>query len=136
MQLVGTYIFCSQHIAVSMLVSTFIPLQIGCRQTEGDLKVGSMTRLVVTPPPLPTESLPGYVLHLTAANHYPGSKFILASMRKRKDQSSLGRIDSSPLMHLAGINRGQAARLSMQCVGEKQPRIDWIGRTSHFTASD
>ena len=73
-----------------------------------------MTRLIVTPPPLPTESLPGYVLHLTDANCYPGSKFILSSMRKRKDQSSVGRLDSSPLIPLAGLNKDQAARLSMQ----------------------
>ncbi|MEO8000672.1 MAG: TniQ family protein [Arenimonas sp.] len=73
-----------------------------------------MMRLVVTPPPLLTESLPGYVLHLTDVNGYPSTKLILSTMRKRKDQSSVGRLEASPLMQVAGLSQQQVTRLSMQ----------------------
>lgn len=70
--------------------------------------------LVVRPAPQPTESLMAYVLRLTEANGYPSISYILGDMRKRKFQGTIGRLDSSLLMPIAGIDPEQADRLSMR----------------------
>ena len=73
----------------------------------------SSPRLLLTPPPLKTESLPGYVLHLTEVNGYDGTNDILSWMRKRPHQGSMERFDGAPLAGIAGLNADQIAGLTM-----------------------
>jgi hypothetical protein len=72
--------------------------------------------LVVTPPPSQTESLMGYVLRLTQVNGYPTVNYILGELRKDADQTTIGRLDASPLMPLAAISPQQMNHLTMRVV--------------------
>lgn len=88
-----------------------------------------MKRLVVTSPPLPTESLNGYVLRLTELNGYPSSTFIFGYLRKATYGSKLGVIDPLPLKAIAGITDEQTARLSQRREhGGTQGMVRFLGQ--------
>lgn len=72
------------------------------------------TRLLLTPAPLPTESLPGYGLYLAQVNGYERGNAILGQLKPRRFQGSTGRLQSDPLIELAGLSEAQLARLSMR----------------------
>jgi hypothetical protein len=70
-------------------------------------------KLVVTPKPFETESLMGYLLHLTEANGYPSTSYIVSVLNGRWYGSSVGRISAAPLAELAGLNSSEVDRLNM-----------------------
>lgn len=69
--------------------------------------------LVVTPKPLPHESLMGYVLHLTEVNAYPSTSYILSELNGRWYNTAVGRPDATPLAGLAGLSPAEIDRLTM-----------------------
>lgn len=76
--------------------------------------------LVVTPRPMATESLMGYVLRLTEANGYPTTSYVLALMNGHWYRAAIGRLDASPLREIAGLAEPEVARLTM--CPERRPR--------------
>jgi len=69
--------------------------------------------LVVTPKPQGGESLMGYLLHLTEANAYPSTSYIISALNGRWYGSTVGRLDAGPLAGLARLDPSDIARLTM-----------------------
>lgn len=77
-------------------------------------------KLVVTPKPMIGESLMGYVLHLTEANAYPSTSYIVSALNGRWYGTSVGRLDAAPLAAIAKLDALDVERLTM--LPEGMPR--------------
>ncbi|HWS39957.1 MAG TPA: TniQ family protein [Arenimonas sp.] len=70
--------------------------------------------LVVTPRPVPSESMMGYLLRLTERNGYPSTTYLLPLFGSQQYQSSVGRLDAELLASITCIDRADIDRLTLR----------------------
>lgn len=80
------------------------------RETEGDRLE---RRLVVTPGPLPTECVTGYLHTLCAANGYPRPSFLLVGLLERSAKNGYRQVTPDLLQSITGISKTAASRVCL-----------------------
>lgn len=69
-------------------------------------------KLVVSPLPMPTESLIGYILRLTELNGYPSKSYVLELMGRNGFRATIERLDAECLANVTSINQLDIDRLT------------------------
>lgn len=80
------------------------------RESSGDRQV---CRLVVTPKPLPTECVTGYLHTLCDANGYPRPSFMLIGLLERSNKNGYRLVTPDLLRSITGISKAAARRMCL-----------------------
>jgi len=95
------------------MVQALSPHQSSSGRTSRGSSGDQLCRLVVTPKPLPTECVTGYLHTLCDANGYPRPSFMLTGLLERSNKNGYRLVTPDLLRSMTGISKAAARRVCL-----------------------